>query len=64
MLCLGTYRDGILGHQFDKRLEPFPPHAIHSPFYWRILKKTRLYSGFKNAYKKIRETRKLEFILE
>jgi hypothetical protein len=22
-------------------------HAIHSPFYWRILKKTILLSGFK-----------------
>ncbi len=27
-------------------------HAIHSPFYWRILKKTKLYSGFKNTNKK------------
>ncbi len=27
-------------------------HAIHSPFYWRILRKTILYSGFKNPYKK------------
>jgi hypothetical protein len=26
-------------------------HAIHSPFYPRILKKTRLYSGFKNLHK-------------
>jgi hypothetical protein len=24
------------------------PHANHSPFYWRILKKTILFSGFKN----------------
>jgi hypothetical protein len=37
-------------------------HAIHSPFYWRIIKKTRLYSGFKNPYKKNRETRKLKSI--
>jgi hypothetical protein len=36
-------------------------HAIHSLFYcyWRILKKTILFSGFKNPYKKIRETRRL-----
>jgi hypothetical protein len=34
-------------------------NAIHSLFYWRILKKTILYSGFKNLYEKIRETRKL-----
>jgi hypothetical protein len=27
-------------------------HAIHSPFYWRILKNTILFSGFKNPYKK------------
>jgi hypothetical protein len=26
-------------------------HAIHSPFYWLILKKTILFSGFKNPYK-------------
>jgi hypothetical protein len=28
-----------------------------------FLKKTRLYSGFKNGYKNIRETRKLESVL-
>jgi hypothetical protein len=39
-------------------------HAIHSPFYWRILKKTILFSGLKNPYKKIRETRKLDSIHE
>jgi hypothetical protein len=42
-------------------------HAIHSPFYWRILKETILFSGFKNPCKKIRETsnsslRRLEFM--
>jgi hypothetical protein len=37
-------------------------HAVHSLFYWRILQETILYSGFKNPYKKIRETRKLETI--
>ncbi len=26
--------------------------AIHRPFYWRILKKIILFSGFKNPYKK------------
>jgi hypothetical protein len=31
--------------------------AIHSPFYWQILKKTLLFSY---PYKKIREIRKLE----
>ncbi len=39
-------------------------HAIHSSFYWRIFKQTILFSGFKNPYKKIRETRKLESIHE
>jgi hypothetical protein len=39
-------------------------HAIHSPFYWRILKKAILYSGFKNTYKTIREVRKLQPIHE
>ncbi len=32
-------------------------HAIHNPLYWQILKKPILFSGFKNPYKKIRETR-------
>jgi hypothetical protein len=35
--------------------------AIHSPFYWRTLNKTILFSGFQNP-KKIRKTRKLESI--
>jgi hypothetical protein len=28
-----VFRDGILWHQFNERLESFL-HAIHSPFYW------------------------------
>jgi hypothetical protein len=55
----GVFRDGILGLQFNKS-SSFLLHAIHSPFYWRILKKTILFSGFKNSYKTIRETTKLE----
>jgi hypothetical protein len=35
-------------------------HVIHSPFYWRILKKTVLFSGFKKPYNKIRKTRKAD----
>jgi hypothetical protein len=35
-------------------------HAIPCPFFWRILKTVILYSGVKNTYTKIRETRKLE----
>jgi hypothetical protein len=45
-------RDGILGHQFDKRLR-FLLHPIHSLSTGGFLKKTRLYSGFKNTYKTI-----------
>jgi hypothetical protein len=46
--------DGILGHQFNKRLESFAPCYSHYPLglYWRILKKTILFSAFKNPYKK------------
>jgi hypothetical protein len=39
-------------------------HAIHSLSTGGFLKKSRLYSGFNNTYKKIRETRKLESIRE
>jgi hypothetical protein len=53
-------RDGILGHQFNKRFEYFDPGCSPSLLsYWRILKKTILFSGYKNPYKKIQETRKL-----
>jgi hypothetical protein len=55
------YRDGILGHQSNKRLAILL-YAIHSPFYRCILKKTILFSGFKNPYKKNFENRKLESI--
>ncbi len=34
-------------------------HAIHSPFYWRISKKTILFPGFKNPYKKSTKQEKL-----
>jgi hypothetical protein len=33
---------------------------VHSTGYWHILKKPILFSGFKNLYKKVRETRKLD----
>jgi hypothetical protein len=39
-------------------------HAIHSLSTGGFFKKTRLYSGFKNTLKEIRETRNLEFIRE
>ncbi len=35
----------------DSRLLKSFGHAIHSPFYWRILKKSILFSGLKNPHK-------------
>jgi hypothetical protein len=37
--------------------------AIYSPFYWRILKKTILFSDAKIPYKKICETRKHDLFM-
>jgi hypothetical protein len=37
-------------------------HAIRSPIYWRIFKKSILFSVCKNPFKKIREKIKLESI--
>jgi hypothetical protein len=57
-------RDGILGHKFDKRLKSFPPGYSQS-LYKQILEKTRLYSGFKNTYKKsAKQEKKLGSIRE
>jgi hypothetical protein len=39
-------------------------HSIHSPFYWSILKKTILVSGFESHFKKILGTRKLDSVHE
>jgi hypothetical protein len=39
-------------------------YAIYILFYWRILKKIILFSGFKNPYRNIRETRKLDSVYE
>ncbi len=39
-------------------------HAIHSPFYWQILKINILFSGFQNPYKKSAKQKKLESIHE
>jgi hypothetical protein len=33
-------------------------HAIHSPFYWQILKKPIFFSGFNNPYQKKQRTKK------
>jgi hypothetical protein len=39
-------------------------HAIKSAFYWRVLRKTILYSGFKKSIKQIRETKRLRSVNE
>jgi hypothetical protein len=37
--------------------------AMHSPFYWRILKKTILQSGFNNPYKKFASQENLSLFM-
>ncbi len=54
------FGDGILGQQFNKRLESFVPCYSQS-LLLADLKKTILFSSFKKQ-KKLREARKLEFI--
>ncbi len=44
----------------EQKTRVFCSMLIPSPFYWRVSKKTILFSGFKKSCKKIRETRKLE----
>jgi hypothetical protein len=39
-------------------------HAIQKSFYWRSLKKIKLFTVLKNPYTNIRETRKFESIHE
>jgi hypothetical protein len=39
-------------------------HALHRPFYRWILKENKLFSGFKNVYKKSAKQEKLESIYE
>jgi hypothetical protein len=51
----------FLDINLTKDASPFL-HAVHCPYYWRIGKK--LFFGFKNPYKKIRITRKIELIHE
>jgi hypothetical protein len=60
------FRDGILGHNFNKRIKSFAPYMLFRvpSIAWRILKKPRFFAGFQSLYKKIRETRKLESIHE
>jgi hypothetical protein len=60
---LATTRDGILGHQFEEKiLESFAPCYSQSILLADFKENQILYSGFKNTYKKICETRSLEFI--
>jgi hypothetical protein len=56
-------KDGILGDPFNNRLKSFAPCYSQS-LLPADLKETRLFSGFKTPYKKIRETRKFESIHE
>jgi hypothetical protein len=48
--------DGILDHQFGQKTRVFFSMLFK---YWQILQRTKLYSGFKNPFKKIHEKRKL-----
>jgi hypothetical protein len=50
-------RDGILGHQFNKRLESFASCYSQS-LLLADFKETILFSGFSNHYKKNREKKK------
>ena len=55
--------DGILGHQFNKRLESFAPCYSQS-LLLADFKENHTFSGIKNPHKNIRETRNLESIHE
>jgi hypothetical protein len=44
-----------------QKAQVFLLHAIHNPFYLRILKKTILFSGFRNPYKKNQRNKKTRF---
>ncbi len=58
-------RDGILWHQFKKRLESFASCYSQSPFwYWRIFKENHTPLMVLLILTKIRQTRKLESIHE
>jgi hypothetical protein len=59
------FRDGILGHQYNKRIKYFSPCYAQS-LRLADIKENHTYSSlvFKNPFKKIHETRKLESIHE
>jgi hypothetical protein len=54
-------RDGIIGHQFNKRLESFASCYSQS-LLLADFKETKLFSGFNNPYKNIRKKTKPESI--
>jgi hypothetical protein len=56
MKAAGATGERIFGYQFNKRLESFAPCYSQS-LQLADFKETILFSGFKNPYKKIRETR-------
>jgi hypothetical protein len=55
---------GILGHQFNKRLESFASYYSQSLLYTTGGFERKPYSDLKIPSNKIRETRKLEFVYE
>jgi hypothetical protein len=57
---LSLSRDGILGHQFNIRLESFSLCFSKSLL---LADNKKLFFGFKNPYKKIREPRKAKFFM-
>jgi hypothetical protein len=58
-----THGDGILGHQFNKRLNSFAPYYSQSLLLVDF-KENHTPQWFSNPYKKICETRKLDSIHE
>jgi hypothetical protein len=58
------YRDGTLGHQFDRRLQSFAPCYSQSLPLAEILRKPYPTLAFKKHTKNRNETRKLESIYE
>ncbi len=65
MLCVTAEQDhGVTEMEFlDNSLTKDSSHLLDA-IHWRISKKTILFSGFNNPYKKIRETRKPQSIHE
>ncbi len=61
--CPSHFRNGILGHKFNKRIESFAPCYSQS-LLLADFNDNHTLLGLKNPSKKIRETRKLKSIHE